>query len=539
MTALLPPAEPRSPSATSAAAGHGLLPWFRRHRASLLVLVVVLALVGAATGWNLQGWPGRVNDDEGTYVAEAWALLYPHHLSPYTYWYDHPPLGWMQLAAYIGITDGFSRLSSAVMAGREFMWWVTLVSSLLLYVLGRRLGFRRGTAAFSVLAFGLSPLAIYYHRMVSLDNIAVMWFIAALACAASRRRNLAAAFGSAICMAAAVLSKETVVILLPVALWVLYQHTDQRTRRWHFGIFGVTLAGIVSVYPLFALLRGELLPGQGHVSLGWALWWQFFGRAGSGSLLDASSGSYVLVHFWATLDPWLLLAGVGLIPAGFAVKRLRPLAFALLLQIVVMLKGGYLPYFYVTAMLPFPALLMGGVADQLLDLGPLPRAAFARLPRRFAPLAHRFGRFAPQYPGAGVVAVAAALMLIFVVPGWWDTATRQSTVRGDATELAATAWVEQHVPKRDVVVTDDYLWPDLKLRGWNPLWLSKIDTDPQVMAEVLPHGYKSIQYIVLYAQAVSSPVTLDAMPTMKAALAHSVLVRSFGGGLTVRRVIDR
>lgn len=43
--------------------------------------------------WNLQGYPGRADDDEGTYVARAWAMLYEHHLSNYTYFWDHPFFG--------------------------------------------------------------------------------------------------------------------------------------------------------------------------------------------------------------------------------------------------------------------------------------------------------------------------------------------------------------------------------------------------------------------------------------------------------------
>ena len=162
---------------------------------------------------------------------------------------------------------------------------------------------------------------------------------------------------------------------------------------------------------------------------------------------------------------------------------MRPLALALLLQVLVMVKGGYLPYFYVTAMLPF----------------------------------------------------AALPLLVLVLPGWWASLSSQSTVHGDAAELAATTWIEQHVPQRVVVVVDDYMWPDLKMRGWDPLWLWKVDTDPQVTREVLPHGYRSIQYVVVATQAGS---TLATLPTLKAALAHSVVIRSFGGGLTARRVVD-
>lgn len=279
--------------------------WFRLHGRSAAVLGPVLLVVGAATAWNLQGWPGRVNDDEGSYVAEAWAMIYTHHLSHYTYWYDHPPLGWAQLAAYAWLTDGFGRDGSAVMVGREFMWLVTLASSCLLFVLGRRLGFRRRFAGLAVLLFGLSPLAIWFHRMVSLDNIAAMWLLAALMFAASPRHSLRAAFWSAVCLAAAVLSKETVALLTPAVVWTIWQHTDRRTRAWNLGVFGVTYLLLLLGYPLFATLRGELLPGRGHVSLVWALWWQFLGRAGSGSPFSPASGSHDLIRFWLGLDPWL------------------------------------------------------------------------------------------------------------------------------------------------------------------------------------------------------------------------------------------
>src|SRR3984957_3051596 len=152
----------------------------RRHRTVLLSLGIPLVLVLVATAWNLQGWPGRVDEDEGTYVAEAWAIIYEHHLAPYTYWYDHPPLGWGQLAAYIWLTDGFARYSSSVEIGREFMLVVTGASSVLVYLLCRRLGFRPAIAGITVALFGLCPLAVYYHRLVSLDNIRTLLPLGAL-----------------------------------------------------------------------------------------------------------------------------------------------------------------------------------------------------------------------------------------------------------------------------------------------------------------------------------------------------------------------
>jgi 4-amino-4-deoxy-L-arabinose transferase-like glycosyltransferase len=520
--------------------------WYRRHRLSIAILVPLLTVVGLANSWNLQGWPGRVNDDEGTYVAEAWALLVPHHLSHYTYWYDHPPLGWALIAGWAWLTRGFARYPSAVMLGREVMWLICLASCGLLYGVARRFQMRRAAAAGAVLIFGLSPLAIYYHRMVFLDNPATMWTLAALAIAASPRRSLGAALWSGACTAIAVLTKETVILLMPAIVWVLCQYTDRKTRPWHLATYGATCLFLILGYPLFAALRGELFPGTGHVSLLWALYWQFFERSGSGSLLDPHSGTFGLAQFWLSLDPWLLLVGVLLLPVAVFDRRLRPLAFALGLQILILLKGGYVPYAYVTAMLPFAALLIAGIADTLWP--PLARSAKSvgtAIPgkgRHAAPLAYqnwplpgRQSRWWLTQIRQALVIISVAAFAVMAVPGWWHSLESQAKVKGDADELAATAWIERNIPRGTVVVVDDYMWPDLKIHSRvYPLWLWKTDTDPWVTQHVLPHGYASIGYIVLAPQAAS---TLASLPTLRAALDHSRIVETFGDGITARVVI--
>src|SRR5215203_537592 len=133
-------------------------------------------------------------DDEGTYVAQAWAVQTWHELAHYTYWYDHPPLGWLLIAAWTWPTHGFDRTWSVV-TGRELMLVVHVVSCLLVYVLARRLGLRRGFAALGVASFSLSPLGLHYQRMVLLDNIALAWLLAAFVLAASPGRRLTAFAG--------------------------------------------------------------------------------------------------------------------------------------------------------------------------------------------------------------------------------------------------------------------------------------------------------------------------------------------------------
>ncbi|MEV8516262.1 hypothetical protein [Dactylosporangium sp. NPDC051484] len=287
---------------------------------------------------------------------------------------------------------------------------------------------------------------------------------------------------------------------------MLVQHTDRRTRKWNLGVFFVSFTVLVSSYPVFALLKNELLPGTGHVSLTGALWWQLFGRSGSGSLLDSSSGTFSLAKSWVDLDPWLLLPGVLLIPAGFAVAWLRPIGLALLIQVVMMCRGGYMPFAYVIAMLPFAALLIAGACDMLWARGRT---------WRVAPLA------------------AAAVAAVLVVPAWATTLYDQSKTDGSADSRAATRWVIDHIPHDAAVVTDGYIWMDLKLAGFTrPVWLWKVDTDPEVMQKYLPGGASSIDYVVMTDQAES---TLASLPTLRDGIADSTVVVRFGE-ILVRKV---
>jgi hypothetical protein len=578
------------------------------------LLAILLVIVGLATAWNLEGFPGRVDDDEGTYVSQAWAIIYTHTLTHYSYWYDHPPLGWIQIAAFAWITDGFNRVADAVYVGREFMWLLALVGCVLVYALCRRLGLRQATSAVAVLLFGLSPIAQYFHRMVSLDNIETIWVLAALVAATSGKTGWGPALRTGICTACAVLSKETAIIFLPVIVWVLWQHmtapggspagTDvdggagdtgaggagppaadgaevasvaaapavsqaagadpdapvwmpdfsgqwqawtagrraragQRdggrppgrlgtrargqasgapaSRATRFRVFTVALCVIVLLYPLYALQRGQL-------PLWWStLKWQFFGRPGSGSLLNTSSTTYSMFHQWVSTDPWLLIGGFVAALLALGSRRLRPFGVALLLQAVIPIHGGYLPFFYVTAVIPFAAVCIAGIADSLwarTDLTRVLRGAAAGLDGRA-------GRYAP-YLGRSAVVLAALVFAGYVLPQWIGYLNRNSSVGGNVPYLEAAAWAEHNVPKGDLVVVDDYLWVDLKTHGLNPLWMWKIN------AQTAP-DWESIKYILIQPQ---SPATLASMPALRGAYAHSVLVKNFGGGLTARRVIN-
>ena len=133
----------------------------------------------------------RAIDDEGVYVAQAWAIIIFTRLAPYTYWYDHPPLGWIQLSLF---DSSSSRSGPLIRRGRRPRGdgrCPTRCNVVLLWMLGPEAPRSPvGPQQWESPSFSFSPLAIQYHRSVYLDNIAVVWALLAFMLALSPRRRL-------------------------------------------------------------------------------------------------------------------------------------------------------------------------------------------------------------------------------------------------------------------------------------------------------------------------------------------------------------
>jgi Dolichyl-phosphate-mannose-protein mannosyltransferase len=528
------PAPPEAPAPQEAPGPRPRPGWLERaraHRTSLLILLGVLVVVGVVHAIGMSGAPQRV-DDEGTYVAQAWAVQHWHTLAPYTYWYDHPPLGWLLIAAWTAITGAFSRAASAVAAGREFMLVLQLVSAGLLYGLARRLGLRRPAAVASVLLFSLSPLALSFHRAVYLDNVATPFLLAAFLLVLSPERRLAAHAWAGICFAAAVLAKETSLLLVPALVWQYWQVNDRSTRRYSLAVASSLFVLVTGAYVLYATLRGELLPGSSHVSLADAIRFQLAGRAASGSPLDSDSLSRQTVALWLGRDPWLLAGATLLVPAGLAIRKLRPVTAAFAILALITLRPGYLPVPLVIGMLPFASLLLTGVADTVWGLW-RPAGGPAAEGRAGGPA---FGGRPSQPPrranlGPGAVAVAACLVVAaaLMVPQWWQRDRDLMTVDHDKPFRQAEAWIGDNVPHRARLLVDDALWVDLVERGYPPgqvVWFYKLDTDRDVRARY-PHGWREFDYVVSASTLRRTP---DNLPQVADALRHSTVVTTFGHG---------
>ena len=193
--------------------GHGasegrsrLAAWVSARRADLVVLAAVVTPVAIAHAWGMTRYPAFF-DDEGTYVSQAYAVDKLHTLAP-------TPTG-TTIHRSVAAAGRLGESSSRSSRRRRSRSPPRACSSCSCSLSAPRSSTgshdgsaRRSLSAFATLLFGLSPLAIHYQRMVLLDNIAVPWLLAAFSSRCPRGAAWRYA-GSAICLAAAGLTKET------------------------------------------------------------------------------------------------------------------------------------------------------------------------------------------------------------------------------------------------------------------------------------------------------------------------------------------
>ena len=491
--------------------------WSRQHT-ERTGLALVLLLMLAAQLVNVGGWPYFTSDDEGTYYAQAWAVLHGK-MAHYTYWYDHPPGGWIQLAPVIGVLSLIPDLSTAT-GGRvaQTLWGTT--SAFLIYRLCKNLLVSHWASLIAVLVWGLCPLVVFWNRRLLLDNLALPWILAALVLSTNPSRKLAHHVAVGACFGVAILTKETSLLAAPAILVALW-HYSYRPTRW-FTMVGAVVTGalVLALYALEAAVKSELLPGPGHVSIVTAVRWQLSDRQGSGSVLDPDSLARRLVHGWLHED-WRLLT-LGLVFGALCLfsNRLRLVGVLLLTYGVVTLRpDGYLPEMIVITILPFCAIAVVAVVDAVPRWG---------------------SRRHLQQVGAALTALTTLAGLGWLGMSWAAGDRSAFTQEDNASYHQGLAYVRANLPRDSVVLTDDVYWNDLVKAGWagdgwsGPLWYYKIDRDPLSQETFLPGGWRDVDYVLtgrpmatLIENGTVSPTT---DPKVMAAYNHSSVVEEWGEG---------
>jgi len=256
-----------------------------------VLAVIVLAAVFRLWHLNAVGF----NTDEAVYTGSAASIAGKTTLAPmFPAFRAHPLLFQTLLSLVLRVRD-------TDWAARAFAAAIGVVTVGGTYALGRRVyGTTAGLVAAVLLA--VMPYHVIVSRQVLLDGLMTLCATLALYCAVRyvETVRLSWLLACASAMSAAILSKETSVVLLG-ALYVFFALTPAaRVRIWQLALaFAVTLAE-VTIWPLMLRLGGHSKTGQSY------LVWQLFRRPNHGTwfyftLLPGWIGVAVLVAALAGL----------------------------------------------------------------------------------------------------------------------------------------------------------------------------------------------------------------------------------------------
>lgn len=472
-----------------------------------LAVGVVLVISAVAHGVNMRGFPYWEND-EGVYVAQAWAVRTQGQLSHYTYWYDHAPAGWLVIAGWQMIS-GLATFGSTIDSGRVLMWMVHIAASGMLLVAARRLSGKNLGGYLAVLVFSLSPLAIYFQRRVLLDNMMVWWVLVAWVMVLGNKWKLWTAIAGGAIFGWAVLTKEVAVYFLPGMLYTL---AKRRTENRPFVVvLWLTVAGlVVGSYFLLAGLKGELWPagwggsGRERVSLLGSLTEQL-GRGKEAAFWQPESLFYQSWQSWMHKDELMVIGGVAalVIASGLSlrVKHLREVVVMAWGFGVFLLRSKLVFDFYVVPLIPFTALAFGLGVEAILS---------------------RLGRWKG-------VATAGVIGVTVVALGSRDIGQYSKQETGP--QRQAVVYIKERLLHEAVIVADNSIWLDLKGSFPNIEWAWKVEKDKDVFEKKLQNDWRNIDYVVVSHEILKQIRDFEAK-FIKEALDNSREVAMWTGGST-------
>jgi 4-amino-4-deoxy-L-arabinose transferase-like glycosyltransferase len=462
------------------------------------VLLFAALLVGLCThAYNLFRYPLFL-PDEGIYTEQAWSVVRESRLSPYTYFYDHAPGGWLLIAGWTMLMPGqFHAFGGGLNVGRMLMLCVHLASVFFMFEITRRLSGSLAGATIATFLFNVSPLAVYYQRQVLLDNLMVFWMLLALYLLVRRDGKLGSAVGSGVAFGFALITKENAIFLAPAFAYLLRQSfADQINRRFARSLWWFTAAVPVTGYVLTAQLKNELVPSglsfnlsqppTDHVSLLYTVWWQI-NRTPYGGPGDAFAD--LLKVAWLPKDRFLIIAGalgsVACLYLGWQQKLRRPGPL-----IVGLLSLGY--GFYLTRSVLLEFYVAPLVALLVLNIGVL---------------AGLLARQAPS--GVSATATIVLIAIALALPGGYlvkydDTGRLRPhdlyALSLTAMQQAQVDWIRHNVPPEAKMIIDDDIW--VQLHDGKPSYPNahshwKAGADPEIRDDLFHRDWREVDYIAL------------------------------------------
>lgn len=503
---------------------------------SKLTYLLVFFLTLFVTGINLFGYP-LLQGDEGVYVGQAWWLVHFGQISPYTYWYDHFPFGWLQIGLWQLFTNGPFTFGLAVFSGRVFISLLVSLTNVFVFEITKKLTKRSEIAFLASLLFALSPLCLYFHRQILLDNIATFWLMLAILIFIKNRGFLINYFFSGLFFGLSFLSKEAVIFFLPAFFYGLFIFTKKANRSFSFLLFLTTFFILISLFPMLALVKKEFFPsswtGSGpHVSLLETIKYQ----AGRGNQLafwqKESEFNHSLAQ-WLNLDRYFLLWAtwsllVLLVKSPSRKHRLIPI-FSLSF-LLFLLRGGTVLGFYLIPLLPFLSINLALFFDLVLKkISGASPANSLEAESSEAPI-----EIGAKEDASHIFSSIAVIFLIIFLSFLYQPTLQTYFLKDQTWPLRqAIDYAKQNFPQESVIVTDFTPWVDLRLKR-NPEdkdfpnveWFYKVESDPAIRINKLNNDWHKVDYFILTQEMVFE-IDKGGYPFIKEILENSSLIAEF------------
>lgn len=492
----------------------------------VLVVFALLILKLVLHGYRLTQYPYFEND-EATYTLRSLAFLDDGKFDIYTYWYDHAPAGWMLMSVWYLITGKSYLLGSLLASGRVLMMIITFISTLLVYFIAKRIIQRRFYAFLAATLYIVSPLAIYFHRRVLLDNIMTLWMLATVYFLVGKRVSIRGSVLIGIFFGLAIMTKINAVFFAPAILFIIWMNSSKSLRLMNI-VLSMGFTGLLcGLFPIYALLKGELFsvnpnPETGNFDNGI-------------SLLDSlsyqsSRGHIDGIYFWngqsqfmQALEQWynkdqlmILLVGIALVGLTlFLFKKLRKsqskiimLCMSMLLMIAFMARGGVVLEFYFLSIFAMAVIAAVAILALPVTLNLIKSKSIK------------------------VVYASFLALLLLGLQVYRLPQNRVWSRNENANYLMAADWVDENIEKDALIASDNFATVLLKYqKGYKNLEYNwKFEYDPAIRAKI-NDDWKNIDYIVV-THEILKQIKQGETPFLKQAFDHAELIADFTEGST-------
>jgi len=430
------PALPELPAITAVPATTAPKTAPRIRRWLLFPGLPLTAIMGLAVFFRLwQLTAVGFNSDEAVYTGSAASIAGNNALTAVFPVFRAHPLLFQTLLSLV------LRMHDTDWTARAFAASIGIATVVVTYLLGRRL-YGTGAGLIAALLLAIMPYHVIVSRQVLLDGLMTLCATAALYCVVRYVENgrLSWLLAGGSMMGAAVLSKETSIVLLG-GLYAFFVLTPSaRMRGKHLLLTGLLLVTEITVWPVMIRLSGHSHRGQSY------LLWQIFRRPNHSAWFY-----FTVLPSW--LGPALLLAALaGLIwLRKEATWRERLLLAWLIVPVLFFSLWPLKGFEYLLPVSPPLAILAGRTLAR-----PLSRPEWHRQPGwlRWPDRLTRPGSLArPQgLPRAVMGVLAAATAVSMVIPAWQriEPSTSASFLAGSGGMNGgrqAGRWILHHIPQ--------------------------------------------------------------------------------------------